>query len=197
MISQAALAVLVAAATHPCPHYYRPANVEADARAVFHRTPRESDLLRLGREEACLALPFDRRAVVRYDRHQAALRRQRLARAAAARAAAQAALRARLSAPAPLPAPAPSATSSTSAAPVVSGYVIPAYVVNCESGGNPNAVSIYSGGGLYGILASSWVAFGGTEFAPEPYDATPEQQGIVAQRILAAQGPGAWQCWTH
>jgi hypothetical protein len=75
------------------------------------------------------------------------------------------------------------------------GYAIPSSVVQCESGGNPNAVSTFSGGGLYGILDQSWHDFGGDRFAPHPYDATPAQQGVVARAILASQGPGAWQCW--
>ena len=69
-------------------------------------------------------------------------------------------------------------------------------VVQCESGGNPSAVSPYSGGGLYGILDSSWQAYGGTAHAPHPYDASASQQGAIAHKILALQGPGAWQCWS-
>jgi Transglycosylase-like domain/Putative peptidoglycan binding domain len=76
-----------------------------------------------------------------------------------------------------------------------SGYAIPSQVVQCESGGNPSAVSPYSGGGLYGILDSSWQAYGGTAYAPHPYDASASQQGAIARKILASQGPGAWQCW--
>jgi peptidoglycan hydrolase-like protein with peptidoglycan-binding domain len=76
-----------------------------------------------------------------------------------------------------------------------SGYAIPWQVVQCESGGNPRAVSPYSGGGLYGILDSSWQAYGGTAYAPHPYDASASQQGAIARKILASQGPGAWQCW--
>lgn len=62
----------------------------------------------------------------------------------------------------------------------------------CESSGN---WSINTGNGYYGGLqfsASTWRAFGGTEFAPLAHQATKEQQIIVAQRTLAAQGPGAW-----
>jgi peptidoglycan hydrolase-like protein with peptidoglycan-binding domain len=101
----------------------------------------------------------------------------------------------------PAPAPAGSSTSSSSTQPTATqstsggGYAIPSQVVQCESGGNPSAVSPYSGGGLYGILDSSWQAFGGTAYAPHPYDASPSQQGAIANKILASQGPGAWQCW--
>src|SRR5690242_8454975 len=65
-------------------------------------------------------------------------------------------------APVPAPAPAPSRTSTgASSRPArppathtasTGGYAIPSQVVQCESGGNPNAVSPFSGGGLYGIL---------------------------------------------
>ena len=85
----------------------------------------------------------------------------------------------------------PTATQSTSS----SGYAIPSQVVQCESGGNPSAVSRYSSGGLYGILDSRWQAYGGTAYAPHPYDASASQQGAIAHKILASQGPGAWQCW--
>ena len=90
-------------------------------------------------------------------------------------------------------APAHSAASSTAGS--SGGYVIPSSVVQCESGGNPHAVSPFTGGGLYGILDSSWQSFGGTRYAPHPYNATPAQQGVIARAILASQGPGAWSCW--
>ena len=68
-----------------------------------------------------------------------------------------------------------------------SGYAIPSQVVQCESGGNPSAVSPYSGGGLYGILDSTWQAYGGTAYAPHPYDASASQQGAIARKILASE----------
>ena len=104
-------------------------------------------------------------------------------------------------APAPAPAPASTSSSTSSTQPTATqstssgGYAIPSSVVQCESGGNAHAVSPFTGGGLYGILSSSWQDFGGTRYAPEPYDATPGEQGAIAQKILASQGPGAWQCW--
>ena len=65
-------------------------------------------------------------------------------------------------------------------------------VAACESGGN---WAINTGNGYYGGLqfsASTWRAFGGTEFAPNAHQATKAQQIVVAQRTLAVQGPGAW-----
>jgi Transglycosylase-like domain len=48
-------------------------------------------------------------------------------------------------------------------------------------------------GGL-GFANSAWSAFGGNEFAPNAGRATREQQIIVAERIRASVGLGAWGC---
>jgi transglycosylase-like protein len=48
-------------------------------------------------------------------------------------------------------------------------------------------------GGL-GFANSAWSAFGGQEFAPNAGWATREQQIIVAERIRASAGLGAWGC---
>lgn len=62
----------------------------------------------------------------------------------------------------------------------------------CESGGNwsINTGNGYSGGLQF--LHSSWRAYGGREFAPLAYQATREQQIVVAERILDDVGWGAW-----
>lgn len=65
-------------------------------------------------------------------------------------------------------------------------------VAQCESGGN---WAINTGNGYYGglqFLPSTWAAFGGHEFASNAHLATREQQILVAERTLAAQGWGAW-----
>jgi nucleoid-associated protein YgaU len=65
-------------------------------------------------------------------------------------------------------------------------------VAQCESSGN---WSIDTGNGYYGGLqfsASTWAAFGGTEYAPNAHLATKAQQIAVAERTLDVQGPGAW-----
>jgi hypothetical protein len=65
-------------------------------------------------------------------------------------------------------------------------------VALCESGGN---WSINTGNGYYGGLQfspSTWAAFGGLTLAPRADLATPTQQIAVAEKVLAAQGPGAW-----
>ena len=65
-------------------------------------------------------------------------------------------------------------------------------VAQCESSGNWN---ISTGNGFFGGLqftSSTWRAFGGTQFAGSANQTTREQQIIVAERVLAGQGWGAW-----
>lgn len=65
-------------------------------------------------------------------------------------------------------------------------------VAQCESGGN---WSISSGNGFFGGLQftpSTWRSFGGSQFADMPNHASREQQIVVAERVLAGQGWGAW-----
>jgi septal ring factor EnvC (AmiA/AmiB activator) len=65
-------------------------------------------------------------------------------------------------------------------------------VARCESGGN---WSINTGNGYYGGLQfsqSTWLAFGGAAYAARADLATPSQQIAVAEKVLAAQGVGAW-----
>ncbi|WP_432025465.1 transglycosylase family protein [Streptomyces sp. 1222.5] len=65
-------------------------------------------------------------------------------------------------------------------------------VAQCESGGN---WSINTGNGYYGGLqfsASTWAAYGGTAYAPQANQAGKAQQIAVAEKVLAAQGKGAW-----
>lgn len=80
------------------------------------------------------------------------------------------------------------ATSIASAEPVHNWNA----VAECESGGN---WAINTGNGYHGGLQfspSTWSGYGGQEFAPTAYQATREQQIIVAERTLAGQGIGAW-----
>lgn len=65
-------------------------------------------------------------------------------------------------------------------------------VAKCESGGN---WAINTGNGYYGGLqfsASTWAAYGGRHFAVRADLAAKGAQITVAERVLAAQGPGAW-----
>ncbi|MEV5885643.1 transglycosylase family protein [Streptomyces sp. NPDC052020] len=65
-------------------------------------------------------------------------------------------------------------------------------VAQCESGGN---WSINTGNGYYGGLqfsASTWAAYGGTQYAATADQASKEQQIAIAEKVLAGQGKGAW-----
>ncbi|MER7706671.1 transglycosylase family protein [Kitasatospora sp. NPDC097605] len=80
------------------------------------------------------------------------------------------------------------AANSASAAPVSVWDKVAA----CEATGN---WAINSGNGFYGGLqftSSTWAAFGGTAYAPQAHQATKAQQIAVGEKVLAAQGPGAW-----
>ncbi|MET9616610.1 MULTISPECIES: transglycosylase family protein [Streptomycetaceae] len=65
-------------------------------------------------------------------------------------------------------------------------------VAQCEATGN---WAINTGNGFYGGLqftSSTWAAFGGTAYAPQAHQATKAQQIAIGEKVLAAQGPGAW-----
>ncbi|MFI1419435.1 transglycosylase family protein [Streptomyces sp. NPDC020731] len=65
-------------------------------------------------------------------------------------------------------------------------------VAQCESGGN---WSINTGNGYYGGLqfsASTWAAYGGTQYASSADQAGKAQQIEIAEKVLAGQGKGAW-----
>lgn len=88
----------------------------------------------------------------------------------------------------------PSATGP--AAPAVAGGSVWDTLAQCESGGN---WSINTGNGYHGGLqfsASTWAAYGGTQYAPTADQATREQQIAIAQKTQASQGWGAWPACT-
>ncbi|MCT9005596.1 transglycosylase family protein [Streptomyces sp. NPDC054766] len=65
-------------------------------------------------------------------------------------------------------------------------------VAQCEAGGN---WSINTGNGYYGGLqfsASTWAAYGGTAYASTADQASKSQQITIGEKVLAAQGKGAW-----
>ena len=66
-------------------------------------------------------------------------------------------------------------------------------LAQCESGGRwdyPPVSGGFSGGIMFHL--GTWRAMGGEEFAPDAYLASREQQIIVAERVLAVSGFGAW-----
>ncbi|WP_342319260.1 resuscitation-promoting factor Rpf1 domain-containing protein [Corynebacterium mayonis] len=94
------------------------------------------------------------------------------------------------------------ALAGTAAAAALSGIVAPSAsaapdsdwdrLAQCEAGGN---WSINTGNGYYGGLQfsrSTWLAYGGGQYAPTADKATREQQIAIAERTLAGQGWGAW-----
>lgn len=85
--------------------------------------------------------------------------------------------------------------TTVSAAAVASGSVWD-QLAQCESGGN---WSINTGNGFTGGLQfvdSTWLGLGGGVYAPQAYLATREQQIAIAEKVLAAQGWGAWPACT-
>jgi LysM repeat protein len=67
-----------------------------------------------------------------------------------------------------------------------------AAIAACESGGNWSA---NTGNGFYGGLQftqQTWLGYGGGQYAASANLASPAQQIAVAQRVLAAEGAGAW-----
>lgn len=62
----------------------------------------------------------------------------------------------------------------------------------CEATGN---WSINTGNGFSGGLQftdSTWLAYGGGQFAPQAWQASREQQIVIGQKVQAGQGWGAW-----
>lgn len=67
------------------------------------------------------------------------------------------------------------------------GINTPQQITDANGGpGSPNAAQ-----GLFQITPDTWRRHGGTEFAPTPLQATPQQQAIVAARILQANPSGS------
>ncbi len=65
-------------------------------------------------------------------------------------------------------------------------------LAQCESSGN---WADNTGNGYYGGLqfaASTWDSYGGQAYAPLASEATPAEQMAIANKVLAAQGWGAW-----
>jgi hypothetical protein len=66
-------------------------------------------------------------------------------------------------------------------------------LAQCESGGNwayPTVAGGFSGGIMF--HEGTWNANGGQEYAQYAYMATREQQILIAEKVLAGSGWGAW-----
>jgi Transglycosylase-like domain len=66
-------------------------------------------------------------------------------------------------------------------------------IAACETQGNWSMRGPSFSGGV-GFANSTWSSFGGTEFAANAGEATREQQIVVAERVRARVGMGAWGC---
>ncbi|MEW1954745.1 transglycosylase family protein [Terrabacter sp. NPDC080008] len=102
--------------------------------------------------------------------------------------------------PAPKPAAAPATGGSTSsgsrsgAGLDLSRASMWDSIAQCESSGNWH---INTGNGYYGglqFLTSTWLAYGGGDFAGRADLASREQQITVANRVYADNGTSQWQC---
>ena len=78
-------------------------------------------------------------------------------------------------------------------APAVSGWTVWDTIAACESSGNwhDNTGNGYSGGLQFS--PSTWLGYGGGQFAAYAWQASREQQIVVAERIHAAQG--SFRAW--
>jgi hypothetical protein len=65
-------------------------------------------------------------------------------------------------------------------------------LAHCESSGNWAARGSYEGGLQF--MNSTWLGYGGGEFAPHAYDATREQQIEIGRRLWRERG---WSPWPH
>jgi Transglycosylase-like domain len=66
-------------------------------------------------------------------------------------------------------------------------------IAACETQGNWSMRGSSFSGGV-GFANAAWSQWGGREFAPNAGQATRDQQIVVAERIRAAVGLGAWGC---
>ncbi len=86
----------------------------------------------------------------------------------------------------------PSATPSGSAPAPSGGWVIPAAIVMCESGGQNLPPNSAGASGYYQIIPSTWREYGGS--GPAAYLTSKAEQDAVARRIWDSVGPSAWDC---
>ena len=87
-------------------------------------------------------------------------------------------------------------TKAKSSAPSVANGSVWDSLAQCEAGGN---WAINTGNGFSGGLQftpSTWLAYGGGQYAPQAHLATREQQIAGASKVQAGQGWGAWPACT-
>lgn len=69
-------------------------------------------------------------------------------------------------------------------------------LAQCEAGGNwaTNTGNGFGGGlqFMHQRSYSTWLSYGGGEFAPHPWEASREEQIVIAEKVLAGSG---WKAW--
>lgn len=73
-------------------------------------------------------------------------------------------------------------------------WALPAYIVDCESGGDYTPGSGLAFGGAYGILVETWQQWGGGAWSGAANEAPPYAQDMVAHEVWTDVGPGGWAC---
>lgn len=128
----------------------------------------------LGYIERCQRNPAAQAFIRRYDQSQSQLHRARVVAAKAAAA----------------------SQASSAQRPMRSGgWAIPSSVVQCESGGRNLPPNSAGASGYYQIIPSTWQAYGGSQYAPSAYQATAQEQAVVASRIWdGGAGANQWVC---
>jgi hypothetical protein len=79
-------------------------------------------------------------------------------------------------------------------APIAGPWAIPTVIVMCESGGRNLPPNYATASGYYQILTSTWLLFGGGQYAPQAYLAPKPIQDLIATRIWNGPGPSQWDC---
>ena len=92
--------------------------------------------------------------------------------------------------PVPRPAPATAPAPARQSAPSSSGGLNWSALANCESGGNPRAVS--SNGSYRGLYQFSFGTWGSVGGSGDPIDASPSEQTNRAQILYSRTGPSSW-----
>jgi len=102
----------------------------------------------------------------------------------------------------PTTVPQTQAVNNTPTAAGVPAYVVSAFecIATRESNNEPTVINSSSGdSGLYQFAVGTWLAFGGGQYAPQAYLATPAQQTAVAYAAWQQAGFSPWNgdnyCW--
>lgn len=73
-------------------------------------------------------------------------------------------------------------------------WALPAYIIDCESGGDYHPKYGLSFGGANGLLIETWLSFGGGHWTNAANEAKPWQQDMIAHKVWEAVGPRGWEC---